>query len=443
MQLAPSLYTLRSYRYALYIDGARQVLASPRCDDAPTGTQQYGCTAPLPALALGRHVLELSTSVFSVADGTLLESPRSDPLVIEMVGGGGALQLIGSAVADELRGPRRGLGLAPPEPSVRTSDDVDLSVEILATGLIGPRALDAAPDGRLFLVEERGVVWIVQDGRRLAEAALSLATDDLDALAACGLAVDPNFTRNHYVYLSYLALARAGPVLRVARYRELAGVLAQPAVIIDGIDGLPVRSSARCVGGRLRFAGDGTLVLGVPAVRPPGAPGQRAVDGQLQRFISDGRVAWDAERPSGVLSMSHVAPEGFDWDPLSGDLWVADRLAEDRSVIALASRPGSPRRAEQPPLTIHGNVTGMRFYSGTLFPAFANDLFAAVGNRLLRIRLKGAGGSGAPVDELRLQVGDIADIAVGRDGAIYFLALRPRSQEQGGDGLLGRLVPLH
>ena len=109
MQLAPSLDTLRSYEFALYVDGARQVLADPRCDAPPAGTQQYDCTAPLPALALGRHVLELSTSV--VVDSTLLESPRSDPLVIDMVGGGGALQPVGPGAADEKSGPRRGLGL--------------------------------------------------------------------------------------------------------------------------------------------------------------------------------------------------------------------------------------------------------------------------------------------------------------------------------------------
>ncbi|MGH7342173.1 MAG: hypothetical protein ACREKH_16910, partial [Candidatus Rokuibacteriota bacterium] len=67
---------LALFEYAIYVDGARQVLAGDSCSPASGGG--FDCSAALPPLSPGQHTLELAT--FLEANGTVVESERSAPL---------------------------------------------------------------------------------------------------------------------------------------------------------------------------------------------------------------------------------------------------------------------------------------------------------------------------------------------------------------------------
>jgi hypothetical protein len=73
-QQAADRVELASFRYALYIDGARTELSDAACSNDP-GSAGFACTVGLPALSLDNHVLELAA--FLVDGGTVAESPRS------------------------------------------------------------------------------------------------------------------------------------------------------------------------------------------------------------------------------------------------------------------------------------------------------------------------------------------------------------------------------
>jgi glucose/arabinose dehydrogenase len=72
----------------------------------------------------------------------------------------------------------------------------------VVSGLSGPTAMDFAPDGRLFVLEQAGNVKLVHnDGTTWT--ALHLTTDSTDERGLLGIAFDPNFSSNHFVYLYY------------------------------------------------------------------------------------------------------------------------------------------------------------------------------------------------------------------------------------------------
>jgi glucose/arabinose dehydrogenase len=68
-----------------------------------------------------------------------------------------------------------------------------------------PVAAAFAPDGRLFVVEKQGVVWVVRDGERQLVPFLDLRAEVLNShdRGMLGIALDPHFAENGRVYVAY------------------------------------------------------------------------------------------------------------------------------------------------------------------------------------------------------------------------------------------------
>ncbi|MGY3290092.1 glucose/arabinose dehydrogenase [Bradyrhizobium sp. LM3.6] len=78
--------------------------------------------------------------------------------------------------------------------------------ETAVTGLNEPAAMDWTPDGRYMLVAQKdGVVRVVDNGtlRSTPLIDLSAEVNDFGDRGLLGIAVNPNFASNHYVYLLY------------------------------------------------------------------------------------------------------------------------------------------------------------------------------------------------------------------------------------------------
>lgn len=145
-QGAADAIDLGAIRYAIYVDGARRVLDAATC--GPTaGATGFECSAPLPALTAGAHVLELAS--FFTSGGNVLESARSSPLRVTVVA---AVTAVEAEASD---------GVTP-----LTADGGRLRAEIVARGLDDPSDLAVAPDGRVFVAERAGRVWIGDRGDR-------------------------------------------------------------------------------------------------------------------------------------------------------------------------------------------------------------------------------------------------------------------------------------
>jgi len=141
-----------------------------------------------------------------------------------------------------------------PTPTPRIGPAVVENVQLVAAGLRAPWAVDIAPDGRLFVTERPGRVRIVQLGpggglraEPWATVPASTSTDGEKGLL--GIAVDPEFARNGFVYLYYSYAAANGPTRdKLVRMRDADGHGVDESILLDGIPG-----NNNHDGGRVKF----------------------------------------------------------------------------------------------------------------------------------------------------------------------------------------------
>ncbi|MCP9495345.1 MAG: PQQ-dependent sugar dehydrogenase [Pyrinomonadaceae bacterium MAG19_C2-C3] len=145
----------------------------------------------------------------------------------------------------------------------------------LVTGVIAPTALAFTPDGRLLITTQGGQVRVFQNNALLATPALNLnarlcANSERGLL---GVAVDPNFTQNRFVYFYYTFNKNNqcptgqptnpnNPVNRVARFvlnDDNTINLTSEMVLIDNIHS----PAGNHNGGDLHFGKDGLLYISV------------------------------------------------------------------------------------------------------------------------------------------------------------------------------------
>src|SRR5687767_10114488 len=94
---------------------------------------------------------------------------------------------------------------------------------VFVAGVSQPTAMAFAPDGRLFICEQIGALKVFRVGQTTGSTALSLVVYSEFECGLLGIAFDPAFTTNRYVYLYYTAtngsfIPSAGPSNRVSRF---------------------------------------------------------------------------------------------------------------------------------------------------------------------------------------------------------------------------------
>jgi aldose sugar dehydrogenase len=425
-QTADDAAELSRIRYALYVDGTRSELAGVSCATTSTGGS-FACTAPVPSMAPGRHLLELASFI---VDGEVLESPRSPGIQVTFVGG---------LTAPANRAPDQSL-----RASAATSNGRNRAnkVPIVVEGLDQVSDMAFAPDGRLFVAERTGRIRIVRDGRLLAQPALEVphqalrsttpggsderserGTPDttgmaMDAGAILALTFDPQFDRNHFVYTLHTARSRQGRLsFMVARYREAGDTLADRAVLLDDIPASPADPA-----GALRFGLDGMLYVAFDDGGDPRFPGDLASpNGKVLRLNADGTTPDDQAGASPLYSSEYRSPRGLGWDSESSLLWVIDRVASgsaELSAVGTAAINGRKR----------GTTKASRSLPQPLEPSamvFLEDsvlIASGHGEPLMRARID-------PQDRTRINgmeallpnmTDGIQALTVGADGAVYF-----------------------
>ena len=76
---------------------------------------------------------------------------------------------------------------------------------VVATGLTGATAMAVAPDGRVFICEQTGTLRVIENDVLLPEPFVKLTVDSFWERGLIGVALDPDFAKNHYLYLCYVA----------------------------------------------------------------------------------------------------------------------------------------------------------------------------------------------------------------------------------------------
>jgi glucose/arabinose dehydrogenase len=147
-----------------------------------------------------------------------------------------------------------------------------------------------APDGRLFVTEKIGRIRIIENGQMLTDPFLILEVDNINERGLSGIAFDPDFANNSYLYLYYTVKGENHN--RVSRFTA-NGNYAVPGseTIIINIDQL---SGTIHNGGAMVFGLDSKLYISVG----DGGDGQMAQNmnslrGKILRINSDGTIPDD------------------------------------------------------------------------------------------------------------------------------------------------------
>ena len=346
---------------------------------------------------------------------------------------------------------------APAAEVFTTADGVRFRAEAIVSNLVIPWSMAFAPDGRLFVTERPGRVRIIDATNRQSETALTV--DDIFAEGEAGLlgiALDPEFSQNRHVYLYYSArLASGGAVNRIVRYREAGSRLGERAVIVDNIPAAQIHD-----GGRIRFGPDGLLYISAGDAANTRFPQDLStLAGKILRVNRDGTTPRTNPFGGPVYSYGHRNPQGFDWHPVTGDLWASEHGNsgnDEINVIDSGANYGWPRieggRADagmRTPISFYTPAiapSGASFYRGQRFPRFANNFFVGTlaGSHLLRVVVDGSSRRLASQERLfDRRFGRIRDVVSGPDGLIYFVTNNRdgRGSVQPGDDRVARLVP--
>ena len=339
-----------------------------------------------------------------------------------------------------------------------SGDGVRFRAQVIATNLEIPWALAFAEDGRLFVTERPGRLRIIEDGRLLDEPAVTLPDVFTDGEAGLlGVALDPDFTQNRFVYLFYTA-TRAGrdPVNRIVRFFEANNTLVDAVTILDDIPASRLHD-----GGRIRFGADGYLYATTgDALDPTSAQDLGVLTGKILRIARDGTTPGDNPFASQVYSFGHRNPQGIAWHPVSGDLWASEhgQVGNDEiNRIEPGANYGWPTiegvetmaGMRTPVLFFTPSVapSGASFYTGTAFPSFRNDLFVATlrGSHLRRVTFSPTDPRVVTSNERLVEdrFGRLRDVVTGPDGALYFCTSNRdgRGTSSPDDDRVIRLVP--
>jgi putative heme-binding domain-containing protein len=170
-------------------------------------------------------------------------------------------------------------------------------VEKAAAGLTGATALAVAPDGRVFVCEQTGALRVIKHGGILPEPFVTLRVDSYWERGVIGVALDPGFATNGYVYLTWV-VREPYPHHRISRFTA-GGDVATPGselVLLEGDDqrSLGGNVPAGHQGGALHFGTDGKLFVAI-GEQTAGAPAQRldTFQGKLLRINPDGTIPAD------------------------------------------------------------------------------------------------------------------------------------------------------
>lgn len=186
-----------------------------------------------------------------------------------------------------------------------------------------------APDGRIFVCEQEGRLRLIQDGKLLSAPFLTLTTDPSGERGLLGVALDPDFPRQPYVYVYYTATT---PQVhnRVSRFTA-SGNLAVPGserVLLE----LEPLGANNHNGGALHFGPGGKLFVAVGEnTRSERAQSLTSLLGKMLRLEKDGTIPTDNPfytRTTGsyraIWAIGLRNPFSFAVQPGTGRLFIND-----------------------------------------------------------------------------------------------------------------------
>lgn len=335
--------------------------------------------------------------------------------------------------------------------------------QTLLSNMNKPVAMAFDPAGRLFYTEkESGNVRLFAGGALQANPVINFTVNPNGEQGLLGVAIDPNFNSNRYIYVYYTCGSCNPLENRVVRFTENNGAGSNPQTIFTSPD------DANCNNhnaGNIHFGPDGKLYI---AIGDDGCNAQNSQDvtvknGKIHRINSDGTIPNDnpAFTQTGALPSLYAIglrnPFDFAFDTVvPGRIFGSENgpnCDDEMNRIVGGYNYGwrlnypcddtnpSPQYNTIPPLwylpqgSCCAAPTGIEVYGGSSIPQWTNDVFMCAfnNNALYHFKLNSDRTLVASTNIVS-GVSCGLDVHTGPDGALYYI--------QGGGYYAGALIKI-
>jgi uncharacterized repeat protein (TIGR01451 family) len=349
--------------------------------------------------------------------------------------------------------------------SATTTDHVSANVTPgfaqtqLAGGLKKPIALAFAPNGDIYIAEQAGAILIYRNGAILPNPVITLNVFNVGETGLLGIALDPNFATNGYLYASYTVplTTSAGtnqPYAQLSRFTVVNGVAnASSEKVLYRGNQVQLQDGS---GGNYDHAGndvqigpDGKLWWSVGDNVPSISNGQTLTNiyGKILRFNLDGSVPSDNPFVNVPRAVPYVYAYGlrnpwrFTFLP-NGQAMTEDTGSsywEDLNAIQPGENFGWPIKEGNcgscgyaNPSYAYGHLptdaaaSAIAAYSGSTFPQSYNHVvFVGDYNRrdIEAVTFDPTYKTEVSDTVFDSSAGTIADLAEGPDGNLYFVSI--------------------
>ncbi|MBV9257751.1 MAG: PQQ-dependent sugar dehydrogenase [Ktedonobacteraceae bacterium] len=314
----------------------------------------------------------------------------------------------------------------------------------LAHGLKNPSVFAFAPNGDIYIGEQSGVILIYRNGAVLPTPVVTLNTDGSGEKGLLGLALDPNFAANGYMYVSYTTVDEHAQLSRFTVQNDTIN-LATEKVYMKGNqlqnphhsandlhigpdgklwwavgDNVPSISNAQTLiniyGKILRFNLDGTIPSDNPFVHIPGAVPAIYAYGLRNpfrfTFLPNGRAMAEDTGSNYWEELNTIQSGGnFGWDFYEGNCGSCGYI---NPAYAYGHVPTD------------GAASAIAAYSGSAFPKqYGNVVFFGDYNRqdIEAVSFDPTYTTETSDNVFDSSAGTIADLQEGPDGNLYYVSI--------------------
>ncbi|WP_145146503.1 sorbosone dehydrogenase family protein [Paenibacillus xylanexedens] len=334
---------------------------------------------------------------------------------------------------------------------------IPYQASVLVEGLNAPWEIVSVPDGRMFVTERPGAIRVIEDGKLTPEPLIEFSApfNEEGEGGLLGLAADPDFEENGYLYAYHSYLEGDDIANRVLRLKVNGGKAVIDQELLGNIPG-----GTNHNGGRIKIGPDKLLYITTgERYEPELSQNEDSLGGKILRIGLDGSIPADNPWPnSPVYSMGHRNAQGLAWNSDNGYLYSTEhgqRNHDEINRIVAGENYGWPEvegdeddnGAYQAPLAHSGNDTWAP--SGVAFVEegpWAGSLIAANlrGEQLLKVTLSEDGTQVEQVEPIfEDEWGRIRNVSAGEDGKLYVLTNNRdgRGSPRDGDDKLIVLTP--
>lgn len=306
-------------------------------------------------------------------------------------------------------------------------------IEVIAENLNVPWAIDISNEGDIYFTERTGSIRVIKDGKLNPQPLITFSYPFVSQGEGglMGIALDPNYSQNHYLYVMHSYFKDNAIYNRVVRLIENNDKAYIDRVIIDNIPGGQIHN-----GGRIKIGPDQKLYITTgDAGNPSLSQSLSSIAGKILRIELNGSIPNDNPIVnSPIYSLGHRNPQGLAWNS-QNVLYSSEhgQSAHDEiNIITPGSNYGWPlvqgddestEILVQKPL-IHSNEdtwapSGIAFVNQGLWK---NKLLVATlrGQELLAISLNQNGYVVENIEYwLKGEYGRLREVIQGKNGSIY------------------------